>query len=98
MIPTSYRYIVEDGQPPVELLDLLLWHGARPTYRAKVEQMAQLMRDGVEFPALRVTIGLDAAFWQPTDGHHRAGASQLAGFSHCPCIVTMSPMGQRRVR
>src|ERR1700720_788731 len=94
--PTAYRCI--KSNEPVELLDLLLWHGPRPSYRPKVEQMAQLMRDGIEFPALRVVIGLDGAFWQPTDGHHRAGASQLAGFSHCPCIVTMSPAGTRRAR
>ena len=94
---SHYRHI-EDGEP-VELLDLLLWHGPRPTDRAKVEGLAQLMRDGVvELPPLQVVVGLDGAFWQPVNGHHRAAAAQLAGFSHCPCVVLSSPAGPRRVR
>jgi hypothetical protein len=51
--------------------------------------------DGIALPALRVVIGLDGAFWQPMNGHHRAAASQLCGFSHVPCIVLSSPWSRR---
>ena len=59
--------------------DRLDWHAER-------QALADLMRQDVSFPPTSVNLRGGNRF-HVADGHHRAWASKLCGFTHIPVVV-----------